>query len=222
MIKAVIFDWNGVIVNDLENVYEATMHVVKYYGGKRISLEKFRDEYILPWPEFYKKINIKIDEKQKNVFLPFFKSLQLKPLYPDVINTLQWLKNKNIRLDVLSSHPKEFIEREIKLFGLEKFFDKIYCEVVNKMNKIHEVVENLDHIPEHVLYVGDMVHDIETAKHGGVKSAAFVNGYNSRKTLLKSNPDFVLEKLSDLKSLPIFSDAEATGGAVAFKERDLE
>lgn len=207
-IKAVIFDWNGVIVNDARKVYNALMYVFDYYGysDKKISFEEFRDEYILPWPDFYTKmgLDIKESELKSGVFISYFKTLPKADIFPDVLETLNWLKEKGIVLDILSSHKQELLELEMKQNNLENYFNNVYSAVINKTEKIHEVVDAINHNPKHVLYVGDMCHDVETAKHVGVRSAVVTCGYNSKKTLMKSKPDFVLEKLSDLKKLDLF------------------
>ncbi|MDO8627116.1 MAG: HAD family hydrolase [Candidatus Diapherotrites archaeon] len=204
-IKAVIFDWNGVITDDVHLIYESIMHVAKYAKVKRISLQEFKENYALPWPNFYKYLGVKLPIKKcSEQFIEKLISLPGANLFPGVLETLNFLKEKNITMNVLTSHKKFLLEEDISRFNLQSYFVNVYSGVVDKKDKIEQVVLNLHVKPNQILYVGDMVHDIETAKHGKVLSAAFVNGYNTKEVLLKAKPDFVLEKLSDLQKLKIF------------------
>jgi len=55
--------------------------------------------------------------------------------------------------------------------------------------------------PEETLFVGDMQHDIETAKHGGVHSCAVLTGYNTLEQLRAANPDLIVEHLRELREI---------------------
>jgi len=48
MIKNVIFDWSGVINDDLVTVYKAIMAIFQKLGAKEISLEEFKREWEQP------------------------------------------------------------------------------------------------------------------------------------------------------------------------------
>ncbi len=49
------------------------------------------------------------------------------------------------------------------------------------------------------MFVGDMVHDIETAKHGGVFSVATLTGYDPPERLAAASPDLTVSDLAGLK-----------------------
>ena len=50
--------------------------------------------------------------------------------------------------------------------------------------------------PDETLFIGDMEHDIETAKHGGVHSCAVLTGYNTLEQLRAAQPDLIVEHLA--------------------------
>ena len=52
MIRNIIFDWSGTLVDDLPGVWQATNHVFKRAGISQITLEKFRAEFTLPFKNF--------------------------------------------------------------------------------------------------------------------------------------------------------------------------
>jgi ADP-ribose pyrophosphatase YjhB (NUDIX family) len=51
------------------------------------------------------------------------------------------------------------------------------------------------------MFIGDMQHDVETAKHGGVFSCAVLTGYNRLEQLRASEPDLIVEHLGELQEI---------------------
>src|SRR4030095_9505255 len=49
------------------------------------------------------------------------------------------------------------------------------------------------------LFIGDMEHDIETSRHGGIASCAVLTGYNSLEQLREAGPNLIVEQLGELK-----------------------
>jgi pyrophosphatase PpaX len=52
-----------------------------------------------------------------------------------------------------------------------------------------------------VLKVGDTTADIQEGKNAGTYTAAILSGTQDEKEILKEQPDFVIRKLSELKTL---------------------
>ena len=52
MIRNVIFDWSGTLVDDLEAVWRSTNYTLKKSGVPEMSLSEFRDEFSLPLMNF--------------------------------------------------------------------------------------------------------------------------------------------------------------------------
>ena len=55
VIRNVIFDWSGTLVDDLPAVLEATNHVLRMAGVPEITRERFRAEFTLPFTGFYER-----------------------------------------------------------------------------------------------------------------------------------------------------------------------
>ncbi len=53
--------------------------------------------------------------------------------------------------------------------------------------------------PDETLFIGDMQHDIETARHGGIHSCAVLTGYNTLEQLRAAEPDLIVEHLGELR-----------------------
>ena len=55
VIRNIIFDWSGTLVDDLPAVWEATNYVLTQAERPEMSLEQFRAEFCLPFTIFYDK-----------------------------------------------------------------------------------------------------------------------------------------------------------------------
>ena len=64
---------------------------------------------------------------------------------------------------------------------------------------IHQILSENSLLPDETLFIGDMEHDIETSRHGGIASCAVLTGYNSLEQLREARPDLIVEHLGELK-----------------------
>ncbi len=53
MIRNIIFDWSGTLVDDLPAVWKATNYVLRQADRAEMTLEQFRAEFSLPFTNFY-------------------------------------------------------------------------------------------------------------------------------------------------------------------------
>src|SRR6185369_13937776 len=77
--------------------------------------------------------------------------------------------------------------------------DRPYVGVWDKRKKIHEILSENGLQPDETLFIGDMEHDIETARHGGIGSCAVLTSYNSLAQLEAAGPDLIVEHLGELR-----------------------
>jgi len=203
LIKAIIFDWSGVLSDDWLATYYAAQEVLELRGLKTVSKEEFRELYDIPWPNFYKNFNIAIDmaEEHKLWEKTMPKHLHLIKPYAFAEKLLQNFRSANIKIIILSARTKAPLEKEIKSHGFEKLIDALYSAHDNKKDVIHTllITEKLD--PEEVIYIGDMPHDVETAKHAGVISVAVLEGYSTPEKLKKENPNYLIKNAEELPGL---------------------
>ncbi|HYE32351.1 MAG TPA: HAD hydrolase-like protein [Methylomirabilota bacterium] len=232
MIKNIIFDWSGTLVDDLPAVWEATNHVFRQAGVPEITLEKFRAEFCLPFKPFYDKYLPHVAPAQmEQWFHGRFREVQDAVVeLPHARDFLEWCAKKNLRLFVLTAVPSEHFDRQARTMRFENFFEKAYTGAVDKRKIIPTLLKEQDLAPEETLFVGDMQHDVETAKFGGTRSAAVLTGYNSLEQLRASSPDLVVEHLRELRELLEQADGAfsvvasarpvVTVGALIFNDAD--
>jgi ADP-ribose pyrophosphatase YjhB (NUDIX family) len=96
---------------------------------------------------------------------------------------------------------QEHFEVQSAKLGLRHYFEYPYAGVLDKRAKIGEVLQTHGLAREATAFVGDMIHDVETARHGGVMSIAVLTGYDSLEKLTPSRPDVVVSSLHELRRL---------------------
>jgi ADP-ribose pyrophosphatase YjhB (NUDIX family) len=55
--------------------------------------------------------------------------------------------------------------------------------------------------PRETIFIGDMQHDIQAARHGGVHSVAVLTGFNRLEQLRAAKPDLIVEHLGELQEI---------------------
>ena len=199
-VKSVIFDWSGTISDDFGVLYEIVMEIFEEHGVKRVSREDFLAAYTLPYMASINQFFAVTKEEWDGKFKKKWTEKGRPNLLPNAKETLDYLKSKGIVMHVFTSHPENFIMREIDDYGLHGYFTKIFAGHYDKKDAVLSVISTLNVRPETLLYVGDTTHDMEAGKHAGIKTAAVLSGYNSEESLRALNPTFVFKNISELKN----------------------
>jgi phosphoglycolate phosphatase len=203
VIRNIIFDWSGTLVDDLPAVLKASNFVLTQAGKAEMSLEQFRSEFSLPFTKFYDRHTPHVPMSQlEEWFHAEFKRAQTSVAeLPHAREFLEFCRLKKFRTFLLSTIHADHFKVQCEVTGFDVFLEKPYTDVWDKRKKIHEILRENDLRADETLFIGDMEHDIETAKHGGVHSCAVLTGYNTLEQLREAKPDLIVEHLSELRGL---------------------
>jgi len=203
MFRNLIFDWSGTLVDDLGPVIEATNAVLAKYDSPTLDRESFRRQFRLPYSEFYQELlpNVSIEELEAHFRPAFDQAKTPVTILPHTKEKLDWCKTLGIRCFVLTSMDRDAFEKQLDEFDLRHHFEATYSSVVDKRDLIHQILETHQLNPSDTAYIGDMTHDIETARHGGVASIAVLTGYNHPELLATVRPDITVPDLAVLRTL---------------------
>jgi phosphoglycolate phosphatase len=201
VIRNIIFDWSGTLVNDLPAVWEATNYVLSQAGCAEMTLDTFRAEFCLPFTRFYERYTPHIATPQLEEWFHYaFRRSQHSVLeLPHARAFLEFCRQRQLRTYVLSTVHRDYYAAQSTQCGFHTFIDRAYLEIRNKQEQIHQLLLENKLNPGETLFIGDMQHDIDTAKHGGVHSCAVLTGYNTLPQLRASKPDLIVEHLGELK-----------------------
>lgn len=201
LIKNIIFDWSGTLADDFEPVWKATNDIFREYGKAAWSKEEFREKFFLPFTDFYK---IHLPEatmvQLEHYYHSSFKLLQENiPLLPGAREILEYCRERKIKMFLLSTIHAEHFQVQAQRLGVKDFFNQAYVQILDKRKTIHQLLGDHDLDPRETVFIGDMQHDIETAQHGGIRSAAVLTGYDSLAKLTAKGPDYIFRNLTEFQ-----------------------
>ena len=172
MVKVIIFDYDGVIVDSFPSVFAVYQKICQKFGvAFPEDIETFRVVYGYSYFECLK--NLGISEDDFDVVQSMFKNEIVKmdhKVFQDISEVITELA-KNYKLFLVSSsHSQEVLPKIAKL-GLAISFEKIYCGADQKSHKsalFKEVLRDFDYSPEEVIIIGDRAIDYDSAKRLGI------------------------------------------------------
>lgn len=202
VIRNVILDWSGTLVDDLSAVWEATNHVLRRAGRSPIGLEEFRNEFCLPFIRFYERWVPEVPLPQlESWFHESFGAAQHNVVaLPHARSFLEFCRTHGLRTFVLSTVKREYFQRQSVQTGLAPLLGPAYVEAWDKRQWIGRLLAEQALAPPETLFVGDMQHDVETARYGGVGACAVLTGYNTLPQLRDAQPDLIVEHLGELQT----------------------
>ena len=189
--KNIIWDWNGTILNDAPVAFEATNILLERYGYPKITLEYYRDNVDTPIVNFYSKIfdlNRHDMEMLDDEWGVLYNQLSDKiELHADVEEMLSAFANNNLNQIILSAFKTNEITKYARKFSIENYFDDILgtqnIVMESKTIRGRRYMQKHGFAPKQTLYIGDTVHDYNTARDLGVDCILFSGGQQSPKLL---------------------------------------
>jgi phosphoglycolate phosphatase-like HAD superfamily hydrolase/ADP-ribose pyrophosphatase YjhB (NUDIX family) len=203
VIRNIIFDWSGTLVDDLPAVLKASNFVLEQAGKEPMTLDTFRAEFQLPFTTFYDRHTPDVPMPQlEEWFHAEFRRAQTSVIeLPHSRDFLDFCRAHKIRMFLLSTVHADHFRVQCQGNRFDLYLEKPYTDVWDKREKIHEILVENDLKPDETMFIGDMEHDIATAKHGGVHSCAVLTGYNKLEQLRAAKPDLIVEHLSELRAV---------------------
>ena len=202
-IKAVIFDWSGVISDDRKLCYTASGVVVEKYGIKHSTLKQWLKNLKASAVEHFRHLGIQEnDQKLTDEFESALGAVRQNGVHPfiyaDAVATLKTLHKNQKKLFVVSMHPVAHLSRESKEYGVEKYFTEMHGNADDKSAVLKNIISSHNFSSTSVIFVGDMTYDVDAGKKASVVTAGITTGYHSQDILEKSEPDIIINSLSEL------------------------
>lgn len=206
MLKAVIFDYNGLLVDDLKLHEEAYMRtsmdldILLSRDTVRKFLSHTPDQKRTPcFGDISDETWQKILTLKKKYYFSLLEKTDI--LFPDVGTVLTSL-SESFALGLVSNTSREYFELSFPRHLATLFRETIFAgEVDNPKPSPEPLLKAIASIgigPDECCYVGDSVLDVRMAKAAGVRIFAIETGDNSQKELLAAGADCVLDSLQEL------------------------
>lgn len=212
MIKAILFDLDGTLLNTLDDIKNSVNYMLKKHGFKERTLDEIRS-FVGDGAKQMIERSIGFTEPKELVLeclstyeahYEIHKADLTKP-YDGVYDLLNQLKEKNIRLAVVSNKP---IPQVIPLIeGLfPGYFEVILGETSELKRKpspemLFYAIEALKLSKEDVLFVGDSDVDMQTAINANVDAIAVLWGFRDETVLKKYQPKYIVNHPKEILTI---------------------
>lgn len=208
MIKGVIFDLDGTLLNTLKDIKEALNNALRKYHYQEVSLEQTRMFIGNGGKELVQRaLNFQNVEFKENVLLEFRNyyfnhQIDFTFIYEGIDDLLKELLKSDIKIAVASN---KYYKTAIPI--IEKFFPNQFVSISGSSENmalkpspdiIYLTLRNMNLKAEECLYVGDSEIDILTAKNFKMKVVSVLWGYRDRALLETYNPDYLIKQPLEL------------------------
>lgn len=183
--ELVIFDLDGTLLDTSEGIFGSVRYAEQKLGLVSASEEQLKEFLGPPPKEMYQKVyhideNIALEATKYHREYGREKAIYQAKVYPNMLECLQQLKQKGIKLAVATLKAQDIAETILKHFGLVQYFDCIIGmdgkEGLRKSDLIRMAIEKTS-IIEKVLMVGDSIYDLEGAREADVEFLGVLYGF---------------------------------------------
>lgn len=207
MIKGVIFDLDGTLLNTNELIYKSFKYMLKevlnieadkneitlLYGKPlEVSLQKYTksNDLIEKMIKVYREYNIYHHDSMCNVF-------------EDIPEMLKELKENKIKCAVVTSKKRDVAMKGLIISDILEFMDVVITPEDTEKHKPEaepalKACKKLNLKPEEVIMVGDSPYDLLCGKNAGCLSCGVEYTEISLDELKKVNPDYMIKEPLEL------------------------
>jgi HAD superfamily hydrolase (TIGR01549 family) len=199
MIKAVIFDLDGVLLNNTQLIIEIFQEAAQRAGSKVPDGKEVIATLGLIGRDMVEiLLGKKHVETLTQVWMQREKETKLMPGIREVLDGLK------IKKAIATSSPRWFMENRLK--DLISYFDVIITSELTEKHKpdpepLLLACKKLQIEPEEAVYVGDRIIDFETAKNAGMDFIGILSGGTSKEEFKKVGVKKIINSLSELSNI---------------------
>ena len=204
-VSAVLFDWDGTLVDSFATTRYASLSVFGHFGI-RMDEARYQATYRPDWHETYRQLGIpesRWDEAGTIWREKYLERSHLVDLLPQVSETLDTLADRGLRLGVVTSADRQRFLEDLGRLGVGGRFEALVAFEDTRKKKPHPeglllALARLGVAPGDALYVGDRPEDIAMGKRAGTLTAAIASRFSSEEMLRSAAPDILLPAIGDL------------------------
>jgi len=191
MIKAIIFDFDGVIGDTFDISFKAAKEL-----HPNITKRDFLN-YLMG--NVYEKATVQFTEKDIPIFFEKQKQAFTRKNLFKVQPMLKKLSEK-YQLFIISGTIDDNIKYFLSFANLGRYFQKILGATTHrsKIERFKMIFNNYNFAPEECLFITDTVGDILEAREANVESMVVTWGYHDKKLLLRYHPQAVVHNPDEL------------------------
>ena len=204
-VKHISFDLDGTLIDSFPVMKQAWSETM-FELGLAVGFDNYKKYIGLPFKDILEKLNlIRMENEIKTLYFHNTKKrLKQINLINDANKILNWCKKAKISTSIITSKPRANAEIIISNNHLD--VDWVVCGDDNKKGKPFpdpglQILENFTINADQILYVGDMIFDLQFAQNLGAHFIHFNNQKENYFPKNLANNIYTISKLIEIKKL---------------------
>ena len=220
MVKGIIFDMDGTILNTIDDVVASVNYAMRHFNLPEKTVQEVKDgigrgainliEDVVPKGtseadiyKIYEVYQTYYDQHTNDFTAP----------YEGILELLSTLKNKRYKLAVVSNKYRYLVEA-LNHDIFKDYFDISMGEMDGVPIKpapdmIHIALKEMNLSKDEVIFIGDSDVDMMTATNANIKSIGVTWGYRSKEVLIKHKANYIIDQPKDI--IKIINEVNAHG-----------
>jgi len=204
-LSAVLFDWDGTLVDSAEKSYRCYQRVFARFG---IDYDHalFERTYAPDWYRTYEDLGLPRERwpEADAHWLECYASEESR-LRPGAEEALEAFAGRGLAQGLVSSGDPVRVRGEVESLGLARYFSAIVCGGETAGRKPHPepllvALGQLSVDPAQAAYVGDSPEDVLMARAAGVFAVGIPGGFPNRAALAAADPQLLATSLGEAVS----------------------
>ncbi len=212
-IKLVIFDFDGTIADTRKAIVVAKQKAMERLGLEVMDEETCASTIGLSAKKGFQATYPDLSEQKLEQCVTVYREIfdEIKEeyppvLFPELLETLEWMKEQGIVTTIATSRNNASLSEFLEKLNLAEYFSYALGGQDTQQLKPHpepvlKTLQDLGFKAEEALVIGDMWMDIEMGKGAGTYTCGVTYGNSDRQELVKAGADYVIDKMSEVKSI---------------------
>jgi len=206
VIQHVIWDWNGTLLDDVDACVDTINSLLSERAMGTIDREHYLKHFGFPVRNFYTALGFDLQSEDfgtvSTTFIDRYHTrVRTSVTHDETHDTLTRIGQRGIRQHVVSAMEETMLHRMLNEHAIFPHLEHVrgldHIHATSKIQLGTELLATLDCDPTHVLFVGDTLHDHETASAMGCHCVLFGRGHQHPTRLANAGVE-IIHQLRDI------------------------
>ncbi len=200
MPEAIIFDFDGTLVDSERITYEIVSPIVSKYLGRVFTEDEVNSLRGVVWKETFRKwFPDRHERLNREISARWATVNPVLPMYPGVSNMLASLKHRGVHMGIASSRERGLLVENLRMLSIDSYFEAVVGQEDTQMHKPNPeplllALSGMGVDGATCIYIGDQATDIRASKSAGMLSGGASWGEGNQSALLMESPDYIFSR----------------------------
>ncbi len=202
--KAIVYDWDGVISDNLDDHFKATCAVFEQAGVPHPERDEFYASLSLPFVENYKRFGVALSDyeiwRTYNFRIRHLRTGRPVRVFPGAREVVIRLNQKGFKSAVVSGSDPGLLMTECERSSMASFFEAVIGGAERKAEALRKILKNLD-CSEDSFFVSDFAPDMAAGREAGLIPIGITTGISSADRLTREGARHCVNNLQEFERL---------------------